>query len=84
MASAIAGAIAFVAAVYLGTVLFSPDSGATDSPGPGVSPTAGVSSTAGAESAAPAGPGDKQNGKQHDDKRKKAGHQGGDEDQDDD
>ena len=78
VASAIAGAIAFVAAVYLGTVLFSPDSGATDSPGPGVSPTAGV------ESAAPAGPGDKQNGKQHDDKQKKAGHQGGDEDQDDD
>ena len=68
-----------MAAVYLGTVLFSPDSGATDSPGPGVSPTAG------AESAAPAGPGDKQHDdKQHDDKRKKAGHQGGDEDQDDD
>lgn len=81
VASAIAGAIAFVAAVYLGTVLFSPDSGAADSPGPGTSPTAGVESSAPAE---PAGSGPQQSDKQHDDKQKGTGHQDGEEDREDD
>ncbi|WP_069174048.1 serine/threonine-protein kinase [Streptomyces griseus] len=51
VASAVAGTIAFVAAVYLGTVLFSPDSGAADTPDPAVSPTAGAPTPD-----APAGP----------------------------
>lgn len=46
VASAVAGAIAFLAAVYLGTVLFAPDTGAADTPGPGPSPTAGLESPA--------------------------------------
>ncbi|MFF4248463.1 serine/threonine-protein kinase [Streptomyces sp. NPDC001822] len=50
VASAVAGTVAFVAAVYLGTVLFAPDTGTADSPDPGTTPTAGV------DSPAPAGP----------------------------
>ncbi len=46
VASAVAGAIAFLAAVYLGTVLFAPDTGAADTPDPGPSPTAGLESPA--------------------------------------
>ncbi|WP_326696253.1 serine/threonine protein kinase [Streptomyces sp. NBC_01754] len=44
VASAVAGTIAFIAAVYLGTVLFSPDP--PDTPDPGATPTAGVESPA--------------------------------------
>ncbi|MEU0137260.1 serine/threonine-protein kinase [Streptomyces sp. NPDC006296] len=51
VASAVAGTVAFLAAVYLGTVLFAPDTGVADTPDPGPSPTAGLESPA-----APAGP----------------------------
>lgn len=37
VASAVAGSIAFVVAVYLGTVIFAPDSGSAVTPGPGAS-----------------------------------------------
>ncbi|MGW1469378.1 protein kinase domain-containing protein [Streptomyces sp. NPDC002308] len=37
VASAVAGSIAFVVAVYLGTVIFAPDSGSAVPPGPGAS-----------------------------------------------
>jgi serine/threonine-protein kinase len=50
VASAVAGTIAFLAAVYLGTVLFAPDTSTADTPDPGSSPTAGL------ESPAPAAP----------------------------
>lgn len=50
VASAVAGTVAFLAAVYLGTILFAPDTGAADTPDPGSSPTAGL------ESPAPTGP----------------------------
>ena len=50
VASAVAGTIAFLAAVYLGTVLFAPDTGVADTPDPGSSPTAGL------ESPPPTGP----------------------------
>ncbi|MDQ0797861.1 serine/threonine-protein kinase [Streptomyces sp. B1I3] len=66
VASAVAGTVAFLAAVYLGTVLFSPDSGAADTPGPGTSPAAGASPAAGtpasADPAAPAGDSPRQDG----------------------
>ncbi|WP_329035018.1 serine/threonine protein kinase [Streptomyces sp. NBC_00178] len=52
VASAVAGTIAFVAAVYLGTVLFAPDTGAADTPDPGTTPTAGVGSPAPADPSA--------------------------------
>lgn len=64
VASAVAGAVAFVAAVYLGTVLFSPDSGAADIPDPGPTPTATLQSPAPAEPAGPAGDGPRQDGQQ--------------------
>ncbi|MEV3949347.1 serine/threonine-protein kinase [Streptomyces halstedii] len=59
VASAVAGTIAFIAAVYLGTVLFSPDSGTGDTP----APSTGVESPA----AGPAGDGPQQAGGQQDD-----------------
>ncbi|MEU1487764.1 serine/threonine-protein kinase [Streptomyces sp. NPDC005752] len=46
VASAVAGTVAFLAAVYLGTILFAPDTGAADTPDPGPSPTAGLDSPA--------------------------------------
>ncbi|MER5897056.1 serine/threonine-protein kinase [Streptomyces sp. NPDC001876] len=64
VASAVAGAVAFVAAVYLGTVLFSPDSGAADTPDPGPTPTATLQSPAPDEPAGPAGDGPRQDGQQ--------------------
>lgn len=57
MASAVAGAVAFLAAVYLGTVLFAPDTGAADTPDPGSSPTAGLESPAPADPPAQDGSG---------------------------
>ncbi|MFE5243294.1 MULTISPECIES: serine/threonine-protein kinase [unclassified Streptomyces] len=51
VASAVAGTVAFVAAVYLGTVLFAPDTGAADTPDPGSTPTAGVGTPAQADPA---------------------------------
>ncbi|MFG2427353.1 serine/threonine-protein kinase [Streptomyces sp. NPDC048590] len=44
VASAVAGTVAFLAAVYLGTVIFAPDTGAANTPEPGSSPTAGIES----------------------------------------
>ncbi|MFD9504920.1 serine/threonine-protein kinase [Streptomyces sp. NPDC060035] len=64
VASAVAGAVAFVAAVYLGTVLFSPESGAADVPDPGPTPTATLQSPAPADPAGPAGGGTRQDGQQ--------------------
>lgn len=59
MASAVAGTVAFLAAVYLGTILFAPDTGAADTPDPGSTPTAGIESPAPAGAAVdPAGDGD--------------------------
>ncbi|MFE4692759.1 serine/threonine-protein kinase [Streptomyces sp. NPDC056749] len=58
VASAVAGTVAFLAAVYLGTVLFAPDTGVADTPDPGSSPTAGVESPAADPAVAPAGDGD--------------------------
>ncbi|MFD5876268.1 serine/threonine-protein kinase [Streptomyces sp. NPDC060322] len=59
VASAVAGTVAFLAAVYLGTVLFAPDTGAADTPDPGVTPTAGLESPAPADPAvAPSEDGD--------------------------
>ncbi|MFC8225926.1 serine/threonine-protein kinase [Streptomyces sp. NPDC057287] len=59
VASAVAGTVAFLAAVYLGTVLFAPDTGAADTPDPGTTPTAGLESPAPADPAvAPPGEGD--------------------------
>ncbi|WP_405393331.1 serine/threonine protein kinase [Streptomyces sp. NBC_01102] len=55
VASAVAGAVAFVAAVYLGTVLFAPDSGAADTPDPDTTPTAVVESPGSEGPADPAG-----------------------------
>ncbi|MGW0788062.1 serine/threonine-protein kinase [Streptomyces sp. NPDC002911] len=49
VASAVAGTVAFLAAVYLGTILFAPDTGAADTQDPGPSPTAGLESPAPAE-----------------------------------
>ncbi|WP_406152097.1 serine/threonine-protein kinase [Streptomyces sp. NBC_01012] len=46
VASAVAGTVAFLAAVYLGTILFAPDTGAADTPDPGTTPTAGLDSPA--------------------------------------
>lgn len=60
VASAVAGSIAFVVAVYLGTVLFSPDSGAADVPDPGPTPTATLQSPAPAGPGGPAGDGSRQ------------------------
>ncbi|MEV2246731.1 serine/threonine-protein kinase [Streptomyces sp. NPDC049970] len=57
VASAVAGAVAFLAAVYLGTVLFAPDTGAADTPDPGSSPTAGLESPAPADPPAQDGSG---------------------------
>ncbi|MFE3516234.1 serine/threonine-protein kinase [Streptomyces sp. NPDC059166] len=42
VASAVAGTVAFLAAVYLGSVIFAPDTGAAGTPDPGSSPTAGI------------------------------------------
>ncbi|MFI2781231.1 serine/threonine-protein kinase [Streptomyces sp. ALB3] len=42
VASAVAGTVAFLAAVYLGTILFAPDTSTADTPDPGPSPTAGL------------------------------------------
>lgn len=53
VASAIAGTIAFIAAVYLGMTLFSPDSGPDDTPGSGSTATTGPGASA--PSAAPPG-----------------------------
>ncbi|MFJ9057965.1 serine/threonine-protein kinase [Streptomyces sp. NPDC102409] len=59
VASAVAGTVAFLAAVYLGTVLFAPDTGAAGTPDPGVTPTAGLESPAPADPAvAPSEDGD--------------------------
>ncbi|MFD9293474.1 serine/threonine protein kinase, partial [Streptomyces sp. NPDC060030] len=59
VASAVAGTVAFLAAVYLGTILFAPDTGAADTPDPGSTPTAGLESPAATDPAvAPAGDGD--------------------------
>ncbi|MEV5157630.1 serine/threonine-protein kinase [Streptomyces sp. NPDC053728] len=59
VASAVAGTVAFLAAVYLGTILFAPDTGAADTPDPGSTPTAGLESPAPADPAvAPAEDGD--------------------------
>ncbi|MFE9722859.1 protein kinase [Streptomyces sp. NPDC005794] len=52
VASAVAGTIAFLAAVYLGTILFAPDTGAAGTPDPGSSPSAGPESPAPTEPAA--------------------------------
>ncbi|MEU1128110.1 serine/threonine protein kinase, partial [Streptomyces sp. NPDC005899] len=60
VASAVAGTVAFLAAVYLGTVLFSPDSGAAGTPGPGASPAAGT--PASGDPATPAGDASGQDG----------------------
>lgn len=49
VASAVAGTVAFLAAVYLGTILFAPDTGAADTPDPGTTPTAGLESPAPAD-----------------------------------
>ncbi|MEU8707405.1 serine/threonine-protein kinase [Streptomyces sp. NPDC048565] len=49
VASAVAGTVAFLAAVYLGTILFAPDTGAADTPDPGSTPTAGLESPAPAD-----------------------------------
>ncbi|MGW1408910.1 serine/threonine-protein kinase [Streptomyces sp. NPDC002403] len=46
VASAIAGTAAFIAAVYLGMTLFSPDSGSSDTPGSGPTASTGPQSTA--------------------------------------
>ncbi|MFG2626610.1 serine/threonine-protein kinase [Streptomyces sp. NPDC048473] len=46
VASAIAGTVAFLAAVYLGMSLFSPDSGSADTPGPGPTASTGPESPA--------------------------------------
>ncbi|MGW4231246.1 serine/threonine-protein kinase [Streptomyces sp. NPDC004980] len=62
VASAVAGAVAFVAAVYLGTVLFAPDSGAADTPDPGTTPTAVVESPGSEGPADPAGEAPPQDG----------------------
>ncbi|MFH9467934.1 serine/threonine-protein kinase [Streptomyces clavifer] len=60
VASAVAGAVAFVAAVYLGTVLFAPDSGAAaDVQDPESTPTAVVDPS---QSAGPAGEAPRQDG----------------------
>ncbi|MET7370244.1 serine/threonine-protein kinase [Streptomyces sp. NPDC005566] len=64
VASAVAGAVAFVAAVYLGTILFSPDSGAADTPDPGPAPTATLQSPAPVGPAGPAGDEPRQDGQQ--------------------
>ncbi|WLQ68146.1 serine/threonine-protein kinase [Streptomyces glycanivorans] len=58
VASAVAGTVAFLAAVYLGTILFAPDTGVADTPDPGSSPTAGVESPAADPAVAPAEDGD--------------------------
>ncbi|MGW0860168.1 serine/threonine protein kinase, partial [Streptomyces sp. NPDC002690] len=52
VASAVAGSIAFVVAVYLGTVIFAPDSGSAVTPGTGASQ--GVVTPQGEGSPAPA------------------------------
>ncbi|GAA2920176.1 serine/threonine-protein kinase [Streptomyces argenteolus] len=70
VASAIAGAVAFVAAVYLGTVLFAPDSGAADVQDPDSTPTAvheSPESTGPAGDADPAGDAPRQDGQQNGD-----------------
>ncbi|WP_256260078.1 serine/threonine protein kinase [Streptomyces atratus] len=54
VASAIAGTVAFIAAVYLGMTLFSPDSGSTDTPDS--EPTASTGPQSAAPSAAPEQP----------------------------
>ncbi|MDX3064294.1 serine/threonine-protein kinase [Streptomyces clavifer] len=60
VASAVAGAVAFVAAVYLGTVLFAPDSGAAaDVQDPETTPTAVVDPS---QSPGPAGGAPRQDG----------------------
>ncbi|MFB7213303.1 protein kinase [Streptomyces sp. NPDC056255] len=46
VASAIAGTVAFIAAVYVGMVLFSPDSGSADTPDTGSTATTGPESSA--------------------------------------
>ncbi|MFJ8851810.1 protein kinase [Streptomyces sp. NPDC102437] len=46
VASAIAGTVAFIAAVYVGMVLFSPDSGTADTPDTGSTATTGPDSSA--------------------------------------
>ncbi|HWU09594.1 MAG TPA: serine/threonine-protein kinase [Streptomyces sp.] len=51
VASAVAGTVAFLAAVYLGTILFAPDTGAADTPETGSTPTAGLESPTPAEPA---------------------------------
>ncbi|HBF81921.1 MAG TPA: serine/threonine protein kinase, partial [Streptomyces sp.] len=61
VASAVAGTIAFIAAVYLGTVLFSPDT--PDTPDTGTTPTAEVDAPAEGS----AGDGTGQNAQQDDD-----------------
>ncbi|MHC3458202.1 serine/threonine-protein kinase [Streptomyces flavovirens] len=61
VASAVAGTIAFIAAVYLGTVLFSPDT--PDAPDTGTTPTAEVDAPAEGS----AGDGTGQNAQQDDD-----------------
>jgi len=60
VASAVAGTVAFLAAVYLGTILFAPDTGVADTPDPGSSPTAGLESPAADPAVAPAGDGDEE------------------------
>ncbi|GGY88261.1 serine/threonine-protein kinase [Streptomyces nitrosporeus] len=57
VASAVAGTIAFLAAVYLGTVLFAPDSGKADVQDPSPSSTAEVGSPAAGDPAG-SGPGE--------------------------
>ncbi|MFF3955346.1 protein kinase [Streptomyces sp. NPDC001890] len=54
VASAIAGTVAFIAAVYVGMVLFSPDSGSADTPDTGSTATTGPDSSV--PSSAPSAP----------------------------
>ncbi|MEU2131521.1 protein kinase [Streptomyces sp. NPDC018352] len=64
VASAIAGTVAFIAAVYVGMVLFSPDSGSADTPDTGSTATTGPESSA--PSSAPLDPSGDENDDEQD------------------
>ncbi|MDV9200302.1 serine/threonine protein kinase, partial [Streptomyces sp. Wh19] len=55
VASAVAGTVAFIAAVYLGMALFSPDSGPADTPETGSTATTGPGQSGSSAPLPPAG-----------------------------
>ncbi|MFJ7329945.1 serine/threonine-protein kinase [Streptomyces cyaneofuscatus] len=71
VASAIAGTATFLAAVYLGMILFSPDSSSADTPAPGPSPSGPASQEVqdGGEQPAEQGQGQGQQNQEEDDER---------------